>query len=711
MRTRRQPTWFGALGGGAALAAMVLTGVQPPGASGSVPSRDAKAWPWLDRTEPLEQRVSQLLAQLTLDEKGRLLYGVAPPASSGAVGYVPGIKRLGVPPLILSDGPVGLRDSVRATTVRPATAMPATVALAASFDRSLAAGYGRLLGQEARARGVDVLYAPAINIDRVPVGGRDFEYFSEDPYLTGQLAAPVVAGVQSQRVAAQVKHFALNNQENSRDTASSNAGQRVMHEIYLPGWQAAIQQGHAWSVMCANNPVNGAYSCENDPLLRDTLEGAWHFDGVVGSDYQATHSAVASVNAGLDQSFTLLDWGAYYRNLPQLVRDGTVAAATVNQRVRRVLRMMFRIGLFDGNRGPVTVDVAAHGAVARRAAAEGTVLLRNRRDLLPLQPAAVHSIAVIGPYAATAYTGGGGSSHVIPYYSVSPVQGIKARAGSAVQVTSDPGTDTAQAAAKARAADVAVVVVGDTSREGMDRPSMSLPGNQDALISAVTAANPNTVVVLETGAPVTMPWLSQVQTLIEAWYPGEEGGTALARVLFGDVDPSGRLPVTFPASAAQAPTMGAPRYPAGPNGYDYTEGRDVGYRGYDRLGLTPLFEFGYGLSYTSFAYTGLRITRTPTAVQVSFTVTNTGVRAGVAVPQLYLSFPAAVAEAPEQLKGFQRIALGAGKSTSVRMALPRSAFQYWAPAGWTVPSGTFRVSVGKSSRRLLPAASLRPPTG
>jgi beta-glucosidase len=708
MKIGRRPIWFG---GVAALAAILLTGMLPWGVRATTSPRNADIRPWLNRTEPLEQRVSQLLAKLTLDEKGRLLYGVAPPASSGAVGYVRGIRRLGVPPLILSDGPVGLRDSVRATTVRPATAMPATVALAATFDRSLAASYGRLLGQEARARRVDVLYAPAINIDRVPVGGRDFEYFSEDPYLTGQLAAPFVAGVQSQRVAAQVKHFALNNQENARDTASSNAGQRAIHEIYLPAWQTAIQRGHAWSVMCANNPVNGVYSCENSALLRDTLEKSWHFDGVVGSDYQATHSAVASVNAGLDQSFTLLDWGAYYRDLPQLVRDGTVAAATLDQRVRRVLRMMFRIGLFDGNRGPVTVDVAAHGAVARRAAAEGTVLLRNSRALLPLRPAAVHSIAVIGPYALTAYTGGGGSSHVIPYYSVSPVRGITTRAGSGVRVTGDAGTDTARAAAKARAADVAVVVVGDTSKEGSDRPGLSLPGNQDALISAVTAANPNTVVVLETGAPVTMPWLSQVHTLLEAWYPGEEGGTALAQVLFGDVDPSGRLPVTFPVTAAQAPTMGAPRYPAGPHGYDYTERRDVGYRGYDHRGLRPLFWFGKGLSYTTFAYTGLRITRTRTAVQVSFTITNIGARAGVSVPQLYLSFPAAVGEPPEQLKGFQRVPLGAGVSTSVRMDLPRSAFQYWAPTGWTVPAGGFQVSVGTSSRRLLLAASLQPPSG
>jgi beta-glucosidase len=517
--------------------------------------------------------------------------------------------------------------------------------------------------------------------------------------------------VQAQRVAAQVKHFALNNQENARDTASSNATERTMQEIYLPAWRTAVQHGHAWSVMCANNPVNGTYSCQNRVLLRNNLERAWRFDGVVGSDYEATHSAVASVNAGLDQSFTLLDWGAYYRDLPALVRSGAVAATTLDQRVRRVLRMMFRIGMFDGNQGRVTVDVAAHGAFARRAAAEGTVLLRNQRGLLPLRAASVHSIAIIGPYALTPHIGGGGSSRVIPYYAISPVQGITARAGSGVRITSDRGTDTSLAAAKARAADIAVVVVGDTSKEGADRAALNLPGNQNALIRAVTAANPSTIVVLETGAPVTMPWLRQVHTLVEAWYPGEEGGTALARVLFGDVDPSGRLPVTFPTSAAQAPTMGAPRYPAGAHGYDYTEGLDVGYRGYDHRRLTPLFPFGYGLSYTSFAYSGLRIAGGRTVTRVSFTVTNTGARAGVSVPQLYLGFPTGVGEPPRQLKRFDRLRLAPGASASVVMTLPRTAFQYWSPTGWRVPAGTFRLWVGKSSRNLVLAQNVQPPSG
>ncbi len=667
--------------------------------------------PWLNAGEDVELRVSQLLGRLTLDEKARLLYGVAPPASSGAVGYVPGITRLGVPPLVLSDGPVGLRDSARASTARPATALPASVSLAASFDLALAEAYGQTLGREARARGVDVLYGPAMNIVRVPVGGRNFEYFSEDPNLTGQLAASYVRGVQSQRVAAQIKHFALNSQENARKTASSNASERTMREIYLPGWHMAVTVGHPWSVMCGNNRVNGTYACQSTALLHDILKDEWRFDGMVGSDYAATHSAVESLKAGLDQSFTLKDWGAYYRDLPRLVANGEIPLASVNERVRRVLRTMFRIGLFDSSRSAVKVDAAADGRFARRAAEEGTVLLRNDAGLLPLRAGSVRSIAVIGAGVKTAYTGGGGSSHVIPFYTVSPVQGITARAGAGVNVTVDDGAVTARAAATAAAADVAVVIVGDVAKEGADRPSMDLPGNQNALIGAVVAANPRTAVVLNTGAPVTMPWISRVRTLLEAWYPGEEDGNALAAILFGDADPSGRLPVTFPTTAAQDPAMGMPRYPAGPRGYDYAEGLDVGYRGFDHRSLTPLFPFGYGLSYTTFAYSRLTVRPAPRSsdVKVSCTVTNKGSRTGVAVAQVYVRFPTAAGEPPQQLEAFDRVSLKAGMSQRIVMTLPRRAFQYWAGAGWAIAPGAYRVSVGSSSRNLPITASFRPP--
>lgn len=652
--------------------------------------------PWLDVHQPLAQRVAELLAALTLDEKVHLMYGVRPPPSSSAAGYVPGIARLGVPPQIFSDGPVGLRDS--APDPRRATAMPATVSLAASFDPDLAEAYGTVLGNEARARGASVLYGPAMNIVRVPLGGRNFEYFSEDPYLTGQLAVHYVRGVQSQRVAAQIKHFALNNQENSRHTASSNADDRTIQEIYLPAWQAAVQQGHSWSLMCANNKVNGIYACENTRLLQDTLETKWGFNGAVGSDYAATHSAVGSVRAGLDQSFNLRDWGAFYRDLPQLVRDGKVSEATIDERARRVLRMMFRIGLLDPDRTIPTVSVAAHGATARRAAEEGTVLLRNQGGLLPLQAAHLGSVAVIGPYANQAYTGGGGSSQVLPYYSVSPSAGITKRAGPGVTVESDDGSDVARAVALARRSDVVVVVVGDQSREGRDRTSMDLPGGQNHLIDMVATANPNSVVALQTGAPVTMPWLDRVRAVVEGWYPGQEHGNALADVLFGDVDPSGRLPVTFPVRAAEVASMGAPRYPAGPKGYDYTEGLKVGYRAYDPRGTNVLFPFGFGLSYTRFVFSTLAVRKTASSTLVTFTVTNSGSRTGTSVPEVYVRFPLAAGEPSAQLKAFGRLSLPAHASRRITLTLPAHAFEYWSAGRWRTAQGKYAVSVGSSSR-------------
>ncbi len=665
---------------------------------------------WLAADQPVEQRVGQLLAALTLEEKARLMYGVAAPPSSGPAGYVRGVPRLGIPPLVLSDGPLGLRDSARSGVRRPATALPAGVALAASFDPALAAAYGGVLGAEARARGVHVLYGPAINIVRHPLGGRGFEYPGEDPHLAAELAVPYVRAVQRHRVAAQPKHFALNSQENGRHSLSSNADERTVREIYLPAFRAAVQRGGAWSVMCANNPVNGVYSCENAWLLRDVLHREWRFDGVVGSDYSATRSAVGSVRAGLDQSFSWRDWGAHYRDLPELVRRGTVARSTVDERVRRILRMMVRIGLFDPPAAPPAVDVAAadvaaHLRVARTAAVHGTVLLRNSRGLLPLDAARTRSVAVIGPYAATAHPGGEGSSRVLARQPVSPVAGVAGRVGAAVAVRTDDGADPARAAALAAASDVAVVVVGDVNREGADRPAMSLPDAQNELVSRVVTANPDTVVVLNTGGPVAMPWLSAASTVLQAWYPGEQNGAALADVLFGDEDPSGRLPVTFPAAADQSPAVGAPRYPAGPAGYEYAEGLRVGYRGFDALRRTPLFPFGFGLSYTTFRYAGLDVTPVTadgrTELRVRFTVSNTGGRPGVAVPQVYLGFPARTGEPPRQLKAFTRLRLAPGERRTVTLMLTGPALRIWLPGvGWHVPAGTYRVHVGASSGHL-----------
>ncbi|MEQ7123663.1 glycoside hydrolase family 3 C-terminal domain-containing protein [Actinopolymorpha sp. B11F2] len=669
--------------------------------------------PWLDSSLPIGQRVELLLSRLTLEEKTQQMYGVGRPRGVHSVGYVPGVPRLGIPPLQLADGPLGVKDSCFGEIypdnckLGPSTALPATVSLAASFDPDLAYAYGRMIGEEARARGVDVLYGPAMNIVRVAQGGRNFEYFSEDPYLTGHLAAAWSRGLQSQDVAAQLKHYALNNQELDRHSTTSNVDEQTMREIYLPAWQIAATDGQAYSVMCANNMVNGVHNCENAYLIREILEGEWGFDGVVGSDYAATTSAIGSVNGGLDQSFTGREWGKWYDQLAELVRQGEVSEALIDERVRRILTMRFRLKMFDADRVPARpVAVERNGAFSRTVAEQGAVLLKNDRSVLPLDASSLRSIAVIGDYAAVAHPGGGGSSRVVPYYTVSPLKGIRDRVSDDVQVTTTTGGDLDQAAEVARDADVAVVIAHADQREGEDRADIDLPGDQDQLIERVHAANPRTVVVLNTGGAVRMPWVSDVHALLQMWYPGEENGNALAALLFGDADPSGRLPVTFPVNLEQDCCHSPPRYPHTDGAYEYSEQLQVGYRWYDAQRIEPLFPFGFGLSYTTFDYADLEVTPTSVtpgrAVKVSLQVTNTGPRAGTATPQVYLGFPDTVSQPPRRLVATEKVRLAPGQSERVTMTLPASALSYWNTAAhnWDVAPGTYTVFAGASSRDL-----------
>jgi beta-glucosidase len=535
------------------------------------------------------------------------------------------------------------------------------------------------------------------------VSGRTFEGYGEDPYLAGQLSVGNIQGIQSQGVIAEVKHYAANNQETNRGTINETIDDRTLHEIYLPQFEASVKQGGAGTVMCAYNRVNGPYNCENDQLLGDVLRGQWGFDGFVQSDFGATHSTVPSAQAGMDLE---MPTGIYYDSaMKQAVQSGQISPQTIDTMLVRRFATMIRLGLFDHPVGKSPIPVAQDGTFARDAAEQGTVLLKNSGSQLPLDASALHSVAVIGPYAAAAKTGGGGSSQVVPEYTVDPVDGIRNRVGPGVSVTYNDGADPAAAAALAAKSDVAIVMVGDDETEGKDKPSMALSGNQDQLVESVAAANPHTVAVVKSGAPVLMPWSDQVSAIVEAWYPGEEDGNAVAAVLFGDVNPSGKLPVTFPRSESDVPAHTPQQYP-GTNGTAvYSEGLNVGYRWYDAQDIAPLFPFGYGLSYTTFAFSHLKVTPTLTPnghVTVGADVTNTGKRAGAEVAQVYVTDPSSAGEPPKQLKGFAKVNLAAGQTKHLTFTLDQRAFSTWEPTAqqWGTHDGRYTVYVGDSSRSL-----------
>jgi beta-glucosidase len=665
-----------------------------PTAAGAAPGRASP------RPTP-EQRAAALVAQMTLDEKISQMH-TTERGAGGIARLVPGIPRLGIPDLRISNGPAGVGTG-SVPTQPNATALPAPVALAATFDTGLAHRYGVVEGTETLNVGHNLLEAPDVNIVRVPQGGRAFENYGEDPHLAGRLAVANIRGIQRPGLMAEVKHYAANDQETGRRTINELIDERTLHEIHLPAFEDSVKRGGVATVMCAYPAINGAYGCENPYLLTDVLREQWGFRGFVQSDAGATHTAVGSAQAG--QDLELRDDGPYDQELKQAVLDGRVSMQTLDTMIVRRLATEIRFGLFDHPATITPIDAAAGGAVARTVAEQGTVLLKNTARTLPLAAGGLHSIAVVGPYAQQVHPGGGGSSKVKPLYTVSPVQGIQQRVGAGVSVTSSDGADPAQAAQLAAAADVAVVIVGDVEREGADRPNMSLTGNQDQLVQAVVAANPRTIVVLNSGAPVLMPWVESVPAIVEAWYPGEEDGNALASVLFGDVNPSGKLPVTFPRTESQTPVSSPERWP-GVNGVvQYSEGLQVGYRWYDAQGEDPLFPFGFGLSYTSFAFRHLTVSPRPDRdgkVTVGVDVTNTGRRTGAEVVQAYVSFPTAAGEPPRQLKGFDKVTLRPGQSKHVTFRLDRRAFSIWDSAAdrWTTVPGKYRVAVGNSSRNL-----------
>jgi beta-glucosidase len=700
--------------------------------------------PYKNPATPVEKRVKDLLARMTLEEKASMLAG------SGWMESMPN-ERLGIPAIKMADGPMGVRSWVGSSAVTNAasapkiesTSFPSGVAMAATWDTELVEREGHAIGQEVKALGRDMILGPTVNINRVPLWGRNFEGYGEDPYLAARMGVAYIKGVQAEGVIPSVKHFAANNEEFERHRMDEHIDARTLREIYFPAFKAAVEEAGVWTVMSAYQKVNGKYCAENPYLLRDALDTEFGFKGFVISDWGSTYSTAPTVNAGMDLEMpggppaqamlssprTIMSgnsgaWLTADKVLAE-IKAGHIRESVVDDNVSRILRVIFLSGIFDHpHAGGGEVDTPDQRAVVLQGATEGIVLLKNAGGLLPLDAAKIKSIAVIGPNAAVARTGGGGSSLVRPKSAVAPLDGIKAKAGAA-KVTyalgvgmegEDAAQDTPEARSKAlaeavdaaRNADVAVIVVGRYNKiesEGFDVKTMDLPEGQDELIQAVEKANPHTVVVLNTGDPVTMgKWLDKTPALLDMWYGGEEGGDAIAAVLFGAANPSGKLPVSLPKKFEDSPA--AANYPGKDLKVDYAEGIYVGYRYYDTKNVEPQFPFGFGLSYTTFEYSDLKMSKIEFAGKnpiwgFTVDVRNSGRRAGAEVVQVYVHDGHSKIDRPvRELKAFKRVELQPGESKTVEFSLDHSAFSYWSPQkrDWVMDPGTFEVQVGGSSR-------------
>lgn len=639
-------------------------------------------------------RAKAIVAKMTLDEKITELHGIHTPTEFR---IVPGIPRLGIPPLQMTNGPAGVGPG-GAGPQKKATALPSPLGLAATWDPGLAFEYGKIAGEETRQTGNTLLEGPDVNIARVPQGGRVFESYGEDPYLDAEMAVANIKGTQSTGIMATVKHYIANNQEAQRFSINEDVGERALREIYMPAFKAAVQEGLSASVMCAYPKVNGAFNCENAPLLDDVLKKEWKFNGFVMSDWGATHSTVPSAMAGLDLE---MPTGKYFGDdLKQAVQSGAVPMSVIDDKLVRRFAKMMEFGEWVPVPKPTPIPAFEHGAVDRKIADAGMVLLKNDGNLLPLDIRGYRGIALIGPYAVRPNTGGGGSSHVIPLYTITPYDGLQSAMESRIMLLDGSDIDAAVNAAKH--AQLAIVMIGDQNSEGRDHP-IALPDAQNKLVHAVARANPKTIVVVKSGSAVLMPWIDEVPAVLEAWYPGEEDGNAVADVLTGKFDPSGKLPLTFPRDVDQTLARNPEQYPGVDGTAHYTEGLEVGYRGYTAGNITPLFPFGFGLSYTSFSFADLKVAHASgsDSASVSLKITNTGKVAGAEVAQLYLRFPniAEGNEPPIQLKGFRKVQLNPGESKTVELKLDAHSFSYWSVQShaWKVAPGTFRVMVGDSS--------------
>ena len=694
-------------------------------------AQTAGAQPWLDPKSPPEERARAAVAAMTLDEKLRLIFGfsdqaitqvakvpddivspqlkaeVVARAVKGSAGFVPGVPRLGIPDQTQTDASIGVRNSLI-----PSTALPSSLGTAASFDPEVPRAGGAMIGAEARATGHNTMLSGGVNLAREPRNGRNFEYVGEDPLLAGTMAGALIDGIQSNRIISTIKHYAVNDQETQRTSLDVTISAEAMRQSDLLAFELAMEKGRPGSVMCSYNLINGRWGCENDYLLNTVLKHDWGFKGFVMSDWGAVHSTADAANDGLDQftGFCCAGDKPWFAAKPfrAALQSGEIPQRRLDDMAERIAWALFAKGAVDDPVKQAPIDYAAHAAVSQQAAENSLVLLKNEGDLLPLP--GVKSIAVIGGHADQGVMAGGGSSDVTPvggaimidnhtFLPSPPLVALKGEFPRA-RIVFDAGTDPGAAAALAAKADVAILFVTQHDSEGYDG-SLELSGNQDALVAAVAKANPRTIVVVESGGAVFMPWLSQVPAVLEAFYPGIRGGPAIARILSGKVNPSGHLPISFPASAAQLahptlPGLGKPNET--PVAITYDEGAAIGYKWYDVKGFRPLFPFGYGLSYTSFAASGLAARADARAITVSFSLRNVGKRAGKGLAQIYVApadWKAVGWEAPKRLGAFAKLDLPPGQSKPVELTVDPRLLATYEAAGdnWHIRAGDYRVMV------------------
>jgi beta-glucosidase len=682
----------------------------------------------------LEEKINTLVKKMTLEEKVAMIHATSSFTSGG-------VARLNIPEMVMSDGPHGVRVehgrdwNADRNVYDSGTYLPVGVCLAATWNPQLGYDFGKVLGSEAAFRGKDVILGPGINIIRTPLNGRNFEYQSEDPFLISKMVVGYIKGVQDQGISACVKHYLANNQEVNRNFVNVHMSERALREIYLPGFKAAVTEGNVNTLMGSYNLFRGQWATQNNYLINQVLKKEWGFKGAVISDWGAVHNTMEALWNGCD-----IEMGTDLSMLPNpnyakfflgdtvinLVRSGKVPEQLLDDKVKRILYVMYKTSMLEGKRKPGAYNTPAHQQTARKVAEEGIVLLKNEKKVLPLSTS-VKSIAVIGYNAERKQSMGGGSSQVKAFYEITPLDGIKKLVGNTATITYSQGykiergakADAAmiqQAAAAAAKAEVAIVVGGWThgynysvwsdnayDAEDVDKPDMHMPFGQDELIKEVIKANPNTIVVLLGGGPIDMSeWIGQVNGIVQAWYPGMEGGNALAQILFGKLNPSGKLPMTFPKKLEDAPAHKLATYPHDEkkNLYYYDD-IYVGYRYYDTYKIEPEFSFGHGLSYTSFAYSNIKITGNSKKATVTFTVRNTGKMAGADVAQVYVHQQKSTFARPEkELKGFQKVWLQPGESKTVTVVLGENAFQYYndVEMKWWMEKGIFDIWVGNSSR-------------